>query len=101
MAKTTKPKSPRTAVNDAISGVRRRVQQTAEGKADRIVGLGKQIKGSLKEAAGKMIGDARLQADGEIDRVEGKAQDAVGKIKESLERKTAGAVTARRYPRSH
>jgi uncharacterized protein YjbJ (UPF0337 family) len=101
MAKTTKPRSPQTAVNDVISGVRRRVQQTAEGKTDRLAGLGKQIKGSLKEAAGKAIGDARLQADGEIDRVEGKAQDAVGKIKESLNRKAGSSATARRYPRSH
>jgi uncharacterized protein YjbJ (UPF0337 family) len=96
-----KPKSPQSAVKDAISGVRRRVQQSAEGKTDRIVGLGKQIKGSLKEAAGKVIGDARLQAGGEIDRVEGKAQDAVGKIKEAMNRKASRPVSARLFPRSH
>ena len=67
----------------------------------RIIGLGKRIKGSIKMAAGKAIGDSKLQAAGEIDQVEGKAQDAIGMIKDSLKQKTARAASARRYPRSH
>jgi uncharacterized protein YjbJ (UPF0337 family) len=40
---------------------------------DRIEGIGKQVKGSIKEAAGKITGDAKLEG-------EGKADKAVGKV---------------------
>ena len=51
---------------------------------DRIVGSAKQIKGSVKETVGKVIGDAKLQVDGKADRTEGKIQNVVGAIKDSL-----------------
>jgi uncharacterized protein YjbJ (UPF0337 family) len=51
---------------------------------NRIVGSAKQIKGSIKEAVGKAIGDAKLQIDGKADQAEGKAQNMVGTIKDSL-----------------
>jgi uncharacterized protein YjbJ (UPF0337 family) len=51
----------------------------------RIIGSGKQIKGSIKEAVGKVIGDAKLQVDGKADRAEGKVQNMVGTIKDSLQ----------------
>jgi uncharacterized protein YjbJ (UPF0337 family) len=35
---------------------------------DRIVGSAKQIKGSIKETVGKVVGDAKLQVDGKADR---------------------------------
>ena len=31
---------------------------------DRFAGSAKEVKGSVKEAAGKLLGDARLEADG-------------------------------------
>jgi len=51
---------------------------------DRIAGSAKQIKGSIKEAAGKAVGDTKLQAEGAADKVEGKIQNAVGGIKDAL-----------------
>jgi uncharacterized protein YjbJ (UPF0337 family) len=51
---------------------------------NRIVGSGKQIKGSIKEAVGKVVGDAKLQTDGKADKAEGKAQNAVGGFKDRL-----------------
>jgi len=51
---------------------------------NRIVGSGKQIKGSIKETVGKIVGDAKLQLDGKADRAEGKVQNMVGTIKDSL-----------------
>jgi len=60
--------------------------------------LGKQITGSIKEVAGKAVGDSKLQMEGEIDQVEGKAQTAIGKIKDAQKKKAAR--TARRNPRS-
>ncbi len=51
---------------------------------DRIAGSGKQIKGKIKEAIGKVAGDAKLQVDGKADQAEGKVQNAVGAIKDTL-----------------
>ena len=51
---------------------------------NRIVGSAKQIKGSIKEAVGKVIGDAKLQVDGKADRAEGRVQNMVGAIKDSV-----------------
>ena len=51
---------------------------------DRIDGAAKNIGGKVKEAAGKMTGDTKLQAEGKADQVEGKVQNAVGGAKDSL-----------------
>jgi uncharacterized protein YjbJ (UPF0337 family) len=51
---------------------------------DRIAGSAKQIKGSLKEAAGKVLGDAKLRGEGAADKTEGKLQNAIGGIKDTL-----------------
>lgn len=52
---------------------------------DRIEGMGKQAGGSIKEAAGKLTGDAKLEADGKADKVKGKVQNAVGGVKDALD----------------
>ena len=51
---------------------------------DRIAGSAKVVKGTVKEAVGKAIGDAKLTAEGKADKVTGKAQNAVGGIKDAL-----------------
>ncbi len=51
---------------------------------DRIIGSAKKIKGSIKEAAGKAIGDAKLESEGKADKVEGRVQNAIGGIKDTL-----------------
>jgi uncharacterized protein YjbJ (UPF0337 family) len=51
---------------------------------DRIEGSAKQVKGTIKEAAGKVLGDAKLQAEGQADKAAGKVQNAVGGIKDTL-----------------
>ena len=56
---------------------------------DRIAGAAKQVKGSIKEAIGKVTGDAKLQAEGAADKVAGKAQNTVGGAKDAV-RDTAG-----------
>jgi uncharacterized protein YjbJ (UPF0337 family) len=57
---------------------------------DRIEGTAKQAKGAIKEAVGKVVGDAKLQADGKADRVEGKVQNAVGGLKDTLRKAWTG-----------
>ncbi len=51
---------------------------------DRIAGVAKQAKGTIKEAAGKTLGDAKLVAEGKNDKTEGKIQNAVGGVKDVL-----------------
>ena len=51
---------------------------------DRIKGSAKQVKGAVKEAAGKAFGDAKLQGEGKADKAAGKVQNAVGGIKDTL-----------------
>jgi uncharacterized protein YjbJ (UPF0337 family) len=51
---------------------------------DRIAGSAKQAKGAVKEVAGKVAGDAKLQSEGKSDKVAGKVQNAVGGIKDAV-----------------
>ncbi len=53
---------------------------------DRIAGAAKQVKGAVEEATGKVLGDAKLQAEGKADKVEGKVQNAVGGAKDALKK---------------
>jgi uncharacterized protein YjbJ (UPF0337 family) len=49
---------------------------------DRAKGSMKQMKGSLKEGAGRVLGDSKLEADGKMDRTEGRLQNFIGGIKD-------------------
>lgn len=49
---------------------------------DRVEGTAKQAKGSIKDAAGKVLGDTKLQAEGKADKAAGKVQNAVGGLKD-------------------
>jgi uncharacterized protein YjbJ (UPF0337 family) len=51
---------------------------------DRIKGAAQQAKGAVKEAAGKVSGDAKLETEGQSDRIAGKAWNAVGGLKDTL-----------------
>jgi len=52
--------------------------------SDRIAGTAKQVKGAVKEAAGKVLGDTKLNAEGKADKIEGKIQNAAGGAKDAL-----------------
>ena len=51
---------------------------------DRVEGAARQAKGAVKEAAGKLTGDAKLKAEGRADKFAGKVQNAAGSIKDTL-----------------
>ena len=51
---------------------------------DRIKGSADQAKGAMKDAAGKITGDTKLQAEGKADKVKGKIENAVGGAKDSM-----------------
>jgi uncharacterized protein YjbJ (UPF0337 family) len=51
---------------------------------DRIKGAFNQAKGKVKEAAGEITGDAKLNAEGKADQVKGKLQNAAGGVKDAV-----------------
>ena len=44
-----------------------------------------QVKGALKEGAGKLSGDKKTQAEGAVEKVVAKAKDGIEDIKEGVE----------------
>ena len=51
---------------------------------DRVEGSAEQAKGKVKEVAGKILGDAKLESEGKADQVAGKIQNTIGGIKDTL-----------------
>lgn len=51
---------------------------------DRVIGSAKAAKGKVKEAAGKVLGDSKLQAEGKAEKIAGKVQNALGGVKDTL-----------------
>jgi uncharacterized protein YjbJ (UPF0337 family) len=51
---------------------------------DRIEGSAEQAKGKVKEVAGKITGDSKLESEGKADKAAGKLQNAVGGLKDAL-----------------
>ena len=61
---------------------------------DRIKGSYEQAKGSVKDAAGKMLGDTKMQAEGKADKAKGAIHNAVGRAKDAV-RDAADKATRR------
>jgi uncharacterized protein YjbJ (UPF0337 family) len=59
---------------------------------DRIEGIGHQVKGAVKEGLGRIIGDAKLEADGTAERASGKAQNAIGSARDEAREDAAGEM---------
>jgi uncharacterized protein YjbJ (UPF0337 family) len=51
---------------------------------DRAAGVGHQVKGAVKEGAGKLAGNKRLEAEGKVEKTGGKVQEGVGKGKDAV-----------------
>lgn len=50
---------------------------------DEVHGVGKQIKGAVKDAVGGLTGNEKLQAEGKLDKATGKVQQKVGEAKDA------------------
>jgi uncharacterized protein YjbJ (UPF0337 family) len=50
---------------------------------EHVKGAADKAKGALKDAAGGLTGDAKLQAEGKIDKLKGAAHTALGDLKDS------------------
>ena len=51
---------------------------------DRVRGSARKLKGDVKQAAGRALGDTKLESEGAADRMAGKVQNTVGGMKDSL-----------------
>jgi uncharacterized protein YjbJ (UPF0337 family) len=51
---------------------------------DRIEGSAEQAKGKVKEVAGKVTGDAKLESEGKAQKIAGKVQNTIGGMKDAL-----------------
>ena len=51
---------------------------------DRIEGAAHQAKGKIKEVAGKLTGDSKLETEGAGEQVAGKVQNTVGGLKDAV-----------------
>ena len=53
---------------------------------DQVQGRANEAKGNLKEAAGKLVGNQKLQGEGLVDQVKGKTQAGYGDVKEQVKK---------------
>ena len=56
--------------------------------SDRIAGAARQVKGSIKEAIGKLTGNTQTQAEVAAEKVKGKVQNTAGFAKDAVRNAT-------------
>ncbi len=54
---------------------------------DRVAGSTKVVKGRIKEAVGKVVGDSKLESEGKADKAAGRVQNTIGGLKDTLKGK--------------
>ena len=55
---------------------------------EHVKGAADKAKGAMKDAAGKVTGDAELRAKGKIDKAKGAAHEAAGDVKDAVRKAT-------------
>jgi uncharacterized protein YjbJ (UPF0337 family) len=60
------------------------LEQIMSINKDQVKGLVKQVEGNVKEAAGKLVGNEKLEAKGKVEKIVGKAQVKAGDLKEHV-----------------
>ncbi|MCV3210213.1 CsbD family protein [Mesorhizobium sp. YC-39] len=53
---------------------------------DQVAGVAKQVKGSVKQTAGKATGNRQTEAEGAADKMAGKVQKAYGDVKDKVKK---------------
>jgi uncharacterized protein YjbJ (UPF0337 family) len=51
---------------------------------EHVKGVADKAKGTIKDAAGKAMGDKKLQSEGKLDKAKGAAHEAVGNVKDAI-----------------
>ncbi len=53
---------------------------------DHVKGAAEKVKGAVKDAAGGLTGDNKLQAEGKLDKAKGAVHTAVGDVKDAVKK---------------
>jgi uncharacterized protein YjbJ (UPF0337 family) len=53
---------------------------------EHIKGAADKVSGATKEAAGKLTGNEKLEAEGKFDKAKGEARDVVGDVKDAVKK---------------
>lgn len=59
---------------------------------EHVKGAADKVSGAAKDAAGKMTGDKKLEAEGKMDKAKGAARDFIGDAKDAAKRADKGDV---------
>jgi uncharacterized protein YjbJ (UPF0337 family) len=59
------------------------MKHVKESTKDRVAGKAHEVKGKVKETAGRMTHDQDLEDDGTMEKVGGKVRNAVGKVEKA------------------
>ena len=51
---------------------------------EHVKGVADKAKGAIEDAAGKAMGDKKLQSEGKLDKAKGAAHEAVGDVKDAI-----------------
>jgi uncharacterized protein YjbJ (UPF0337 family) len=66
-------------------------EQVMNMNKDQVKGHVKEAKGTIKEIAGKLVGNEKLEKEGKVQKIVGEAQAKVGDIKENVKDAVKGA----------
>jgi uncharacterized protein YjbJ (UPF0337 family) len=55
---------------------------------EHVKGAADKVKGAIKEAAGKLTGDKKLEAEGKLDKIKGEAREVIGDVKDAVKHAT-------------
>ena len=61
-----------------------KLEREMSSTGDKVKGMANQAAGAVKETAGKVVGNEKLEAEGMAQKGVGKAQEAVGKGKDAV-----------------
>jgi uncharacterized protein YjbJ (UPF0337 family) len=53
---------------------------------ENVKGAAEKVKGSIKDTAGKAVGDKKMRTEGEVDKAKGSAHNVAGDVKEAVQR---------------
>ena len=77
------PRGREQCIDEAVTLDPANNEDTSMDK-DRINGSAEQAKGAVKETAGKVFGDKKLETEGKTEKAAGKVQNAVGGWKDAV-----------------
>ena len=60
------------------------IQMEKNMDREHIKGAADKAKGAIKDTAGKLTGDKKLQSEGKLDKAKGAAHDAAGNVKDAV-----------------